>query len=64
MYFVKLKYVQAGGLKQVTVGKFVVYRCESGKCGKFHPQKFGPVYVKKWLLETCVMGNQCTALHI
>jgi hypothetical protein len=56
--------VQAGGLKQITVGKFVVYKCDSWKWGKFQPQKFGPVCVKKRLLETCVMGNHCTPLHI
>lgn len=56
--------MQAGGLNQITVGKFVVYRCDSWKCGKFQPHKFGPVYVKNQVLETCVMGNQCTALRI
>ena len=42
----------------------MVYSCDSWKCGKYQPQRFGPVYVEKKVLETCVMGSSCISLHI
>jgi hypothetical protein len=45
--------VRVGGLKQFSVGKFTVDRCDSWKGWKFQPQKFGPVYVEKHIGDLC-----------
>ena len=42
----------------------MVYRCDSWKCGKFQRQKFGPVYVKKQVMETCNGESMYCIAHL